>query len=162
RPMFEGPSDAGKPAAMVRLARGPGGRPAAPRLVCFASCMALAGVHQYARFASAFRDVRDVSALAVPRFASGESLAASVDGLVRAQAEQVLEASGGRPFVLLGSSAGGWLAHAAARHLESAGTGPAAVVLLDTYLPGSSFVANFGFSLIHGMLERDGMFVDMN
>ncbi|MFC5184934.1 type I polyketide synthase [Actinomadura harenae] len=161
RPMFDDPDAADRPAALVRLSNAPDGGGGA-RLYCFASCMALAGVHQYARFAAGFRDARAVSALAVPGFAAGESLAGTVDALVDAQVRQVLDDADGAPFAVLGSSAGGWLAHAAAQHLEAAGRPAAAVVLLDTYLPGSGFVANFGFSLIHGMLERDGMFVDMN
>jgi pimeloyl-ACP methyl ester carboxylesterase len=41
--------------------------------------------------------------------------------------------AGADPFVLLGHSAGGMLAHAIAERLEDEGNGPAGVVLLDTY-----------------------------
>jgi hypothetical protein len=51
-----------------------------------------------------------------------------------AQAEAILDGEHPDEFALVGCSSGGWLAHAVAGHLESAGVMPAAVVLLDTYL----------------------------
>ncbi|MFE0060362.1 type I polyketide synthase [Streptomyces sp. NPDC059003] len=142
----------------VRLAKGP--RPV--RLVCLSSYVALAGVHQYARFASAFRDVRDVTALAVAGFAAGEPLPATEDALVGLLARMVREQVGEEPFALLGMSSGGVLAYATAARLEQEGRGPAGVVLLDTYVPGDDSLDQFGDQLLGGMFEREADFALMD
>ncbi|GAB2611000.1 hypothetical protein GCM10027168_49870 [Streptomyces capparidis] len=151
RPAF-GTGDRAAPApAPVRMSAAPGGT----ALVCFAAPVALSSAHQYARFAAALRDTHRVTALVPPGFADGEPLPASVEAVVAHQAELVRECAGGAPFVLVGHSSGGWLAHAAAAHLESAGTAPAAVVLLDTFLPGNDAVQGFGEVFVTSMLERE-------
>ncbi|HWO61313.1 MAG TPA: SDR family NAD(P)-dependent oxidoreductase [Umezawaea sp.] len=104
-----------------------------PALICFAPYIAPAGVQQYARFAAAFRDKRDVWALPAPGFAAGERLPSDVDALVRAHAEAVLRCTGGGDAVLVGYSSGGWIAHAVAAHLESVGMPPVAVAMLDSF-----------------------------
>ncbi|WP_445978210.1 thioesterase domain-containing protein [Streptomyces castrisilvae] len=142
----------------VRLAKG-----AEPvRLVCFSSQVALAGVHQYARFASAFRDVRDVTALAVPGFATGEALPATEDALIGLLARMVREQVGDAPFALLGSSSGGVLAYATAARLEREGRAPAGVVLVDTYVPGDDSLGQFEDQLLGGMFEREAGFARMD
>ncbi|MEU4377026.1 type I polyketide synthase [Pseudonocardia alni] len=161
RPSFDGPADldaAGRPVVPVRLARGSAVRP----VLCFSSCLAVAGIHQYARFAGAFRGRRDVAALAVPGFGRDELLPTGIGAVVAAQAEAVRRSAGDTAPVLLGSSAGGWFAHAVARHLESAGEPPAGVVLVDTYTPQSDLMDRFGLSLMDGMVEREGTFVTMD
>jgi len=72
-------------------------------------------------------------------------------------AEAIAGAIGDEPVVLLGHSAGGLLAHALAGHLERAGTGPHAVVLLDTVLPGAS-PEPFFERLCTGLFERESAF----
>ncbi|GLW18798.1 hypothetical protein Stsp01_55410 [Streptomyces sp. NBRC 13847] len=164
RPTFEAPQDAGAQCTPVRLARG-GDSPAAPEpaLICFSSYVALAGVHQYARFASAHRGTRDVWALPTPGFGRAEHLPASFDAVVRLQAEAVLRCADGGPFVLLGSSSGGILALAVAHHLEKAGTPPAGVALLDTYLPREdSPFTRFAGEMIGGMFARESLFAHMD
>ncbi|MFI9154903.1 type I polyketide synthase [Streptomyces sp. NPDC053367] len=158
RPRFETPDDLDRLPTPVRLSKGP----AEHHLFCFSSCLAVAGVHQYARFAASLRGRRNVSALALPGFGRGESLPETADAVVAAQARAVAEAADGAPVVLLGSSAGGWFAHAAAGHLEEMGIRPAAVVLVDTYVPQSSILTQFGLSLMDGMTEREGVFVTMD
>jgi thioesterase domain-containing protein len=74
-----------------------------------------------------------VSVIPAPGFAGQEPLPASVGALISVYAETIRGSSGGAPFVLAGHSSGGLVAHALATHLESAGTPPAAVVLIDTY-----------------------------
>ncbi|MFB6441018.1 type I polyketide synthase [Streptomyces sp. NPDC056411] len=164
RPTFDLPEDFGAALAPVRLARGgdaPG--PAAPRLICFSSYVALAGVHQYARFAAAHRGERDVWALSTPGFGRGEPLPASFDAVVRLQAAKVRECAGEEPYVLLGSSSGGILALAVAHHLEKAGTPPAGVALLDTYLPREdSPFTRFAGEMIGGMFDRESLFAHMD
>ncbi|MEV7780753.1 type I polyketide synthase, partial [Kitasatospora sp. NPDC088351] len=158
RPQFSSSADLDKPPTPIRLGRGE----APTQVFCLPSCLALAGLHQYARFASSFRGLRDVSALPLPGFVRDESLPATMDAVVQAQAAAVAEAADGAPFVLLGTSAGGWFAQAAAGRLEDLGIRPAGVVLVDTYVPKSNFVNQFGLALMDGMTEREGTFVAMD
>ncbi|GAA4016809.1 hypothetical protein GCM10022247_44980 [Allokutzneria multivorans] len=161
RPSFTGSDDLDKLQQMpkpVLLSRGE----AEKKIYCFSSCLAVAGIHQYARFAASFRGQRNVSALAVPGFNRGESLPVDIAAVIQAQAEAVRRDADGAPIVLLGSSAGGWFAHAAAGYLESVGERPAGVVLVDTYTPKSNLINQFGLSLMDGMVEREGVFVTMD
>jgi acyl transferase domain-containing protein/thioesterase domain-containing protein/acyl carrier protein len=137
----------------VRLSHGP----QKPALVCFAAPVALSSAHQYARFATAFHDVRDVSVLVPTGFADGEALPGSVEAAVAAQADAALELADGGPVVLVGHSSGGWLAHAAAARLEAHGVQPAGVVLLDTYLPGNDVVDGFASVFMDSMFDREGL-----
>ncbi|MFK4067215.1 type I polyketide synthase [Streptomyces sp. NPDC029674] len=127
----------------------------APQLVCFGSVVALGGAHQYARFAARFRDRYGVSALAAPGFLPGEPVPAEMSALLDFQARTLREELGERPLVLLGSSSGGTLAHGVAARLEELGAGPAAVVLLDTYLSDNEGMTQFNDVLIGGMFARE-------
>ncbi|QKV91024.1 SDR family NAD(P)-dependent oxidoreductase [Streptomyces sp. NA02950] len=158
RPRFTSTAELERLPTPVRLSKGP----AEEHLFCFSSCLAVAGIHQYARFAASLRGRRNVSALALPGFGRGEALPETAGAVVAAQAEAVAQAADGAPIVLLGSSAGGWFAQAAAGHLERMGLSPAAVVLVDTYVPKSSILNQFGLSLMDGMTEREGVFVTMD
>ncbi|RYJ21850.1 polyketide synthase type I [Streptomyces sp. L-9-10] len=131
REVFEDAAVLGSPPSAVTLATGGSGT----RLICFPALSALSGPHEYARFGPAFQDRRPVSVLPNPGFLPREPLPATLDALVAAQAAAVRACAGDEPFVLLGHSAGGWVAHAVAGELESAGLIPSAVVLIDTY-PG--------------------------
>ncbi|MEU9387243.1 thioesterase domain-containing protein, partial [Streptomyces sp. NPDC048279] len=113
----------------VRLARN--GK--APAIVCFPSLGAISGPHEYLRFASAMRGIREVSVLPHPGYRTNEPLPRTRQALVRAQTEALLEFTSPAPAVLLGRSSGGWIAHAVAEELERLGTPAAAVVLLDTF-----------------------------
>ncbi|MFD5084960.1 type I polyketide synthase [Kitasatospora sp. NPDC058406] len=125
------------------------------QLVCFGSIVALGGAHQYARFGTHFRGHHGVSALDAPGFTPGEPLPEEFSALIDFQARTVHEGAGGRPLVLVGSSSGGTLAHAAAVRLEQLGTPAAAVVLLDTYLSGDRAMTQFNDVLISGMFARE-------
>ncbi|WP_327682127.1 SDR family NAD(P)-dependent oxidoreductase [Kitasatospora sp. NBC_00458] len=151
RPAFERSADMEKAPNPVRLARGP----KEPRLICFTAPVAVSGAQQYARFASNFRDVQDVYVVPTPGFGRGERVPAFAEATIRVQAEIVKECAGGEPFVLLGHSSGGWLAHAAATYLESAGIRSEGVVLLDTYAPGSKIVDRYHSTFMNGMLQRE-------
>nr|WP_052707690.1 type I polyketide synthase [Streptomyces rubellomurinus] len=133
RDTFDAPPGSGERPAPVRLAQGP----AAPRIFCFPSFATRSGAQQYARLAAEVRGRHELWALPAPGFTAGERLPADLDALVRLHAEDVELLAGGAPFVLLGHSAGGWIAHAVAERLEKQGTAPAALVLLDSYRPGS-------------------------
>ncbi|SDM49627.1 type I polyketide synthase [Allokutzneria albata] len=158
RPRFDGAADLGELPMPVLLARGP----RAPKLYCFSSCIATAGIHQCARFATNFRGIRDVGALALPGFENGERVPSTMAAVIEAQAEAVRRDADGAPVVLLGASAGGWFAHAAAAQLESTGEEVAGVVLVDTYTPQSNVLKHFGLPLMDAMSQREGVFVTMD
>ncbi|WTG87164.1 SDR family NAD(P)-dependent oxidoreductase [Kitasatospora sp. NBC_01560] len=129
RPTFEATAELEDLPWAATLAEGP----RKPRLICVSAPTANAGIHQYARLAAHFRGDRDVSALPLVGFATGERLPATPEAAVRVIAESALRASEGHPFVLVGHSSGGSFAYAAAGLLESTwGIRPAGVVLLDT------------------------------
>lgn len=140
-------------AVITPLSRGEG-----PALYCFNSCMATAGTHSYARFAAALGGRREVNVVALPGFADGERLPAVMAAAVAAQVAAVRAHAGGRPLVLLGTSAGGWFAHAAAVELERQGVGVAGSALIDCYLPTSNFLDSFGLNLVGAMTEREESF----
>ncbi|MFH8983012.1 type I polyketide synthase [Streptomyces varsoviensis] len=127
----------------------------APVVVCFGSVVALGGAHQYARFAAALGDRFAVSALSAPGFVPGEALPADMDALLEFQALTIRRHHPHSPLVLVGSSSGGTLAHGAAAALERLGAGPAAVVLLDTYLSDNTGITQFNDVLLGGMFARE-------
>jgi acyl transferase domain-containing protein/thioesterase domain-containing protein len=116
----------------VRLARGP----ERPALICFPSFATPSGAQQYAKLAAGERGVRDVWVLPAPGFAFGEPLPDTPATLATLHAVDALRCADGQPFALVGHSAGGWIAHAVAEHLQERGEPAAAVVLLDSYVPG--------------------------
>ncbi|MDX3696453.1 alpha/beta fold hydrolase [Streptomyces europaeiscabiei] len=135
--------------APVRLTRGGAG----PALVCFPSFAGKSGAHQYARLATGARGERDVWVLPAPGFVAGEPLPADLDALVRLHADDVERCTDGAPFALLGHSAGGWLANAVAAELVRRGPRPAALVLLDSYTPGSPVLPHIGEYIGRRMVE---------
>ncbi|MFJ8439955.1 type I polyketide synthase [Kitasatospora griseola] len=154
RPSFHSGSDhaaAGTGPRLLRLNE----RADAPVLVCFGSIVALGGAHQYARFASRFRDRYAVAALDAPGFTPEEELPADMSALLDFQATTLLRELPGRTLVLAGSSSGGTLAHGVAAVLEQRGAGPAAVVLLDTYLSDNQGITQFNDVLLGGMFARE-------
>ncbi|HWO18950.1 MAG TPA: SDR family NAD(P)-dependent oxidoreductase [Kofleriaceae bacterium] len=106
-----------------------------PPLLCLPPAPPISILAGYATFASTFTGRRSVWALARPGYGPGESLPGDIAELVAIHAEHVKEIAAGGSFVLLGLSSAGWTAHALTSHLESIGVPPAALVLIDTYLP---------------------------
>ncbi|WP_394831509.1 SDR family NAD(P)-dependent oxidoreductase [Pendulispora rubella] len=102
-------------------------------VLCIPTIAPPTGSFQYARFAPAMPE-RDVWVLPNPGFTQGETLPTDRATVVRTHAENIVRCAGGAPFVLVGYSSGGWVAHAVAAHLESIGVVPRGLVLLDTYL----------------------------
>ncbi|WP_329492810.1 type I polyketide synthase [Kitasatospora herbaricolor] len=154
RPAFHSGADLAAAGAGPRLLR-LNERADAPVLVCFGSIVALGGAHQYARFASRFRDRYAVAALDAPGFTPEEELPADMAALLDFQATTLLRELPGRTLVLAGSSSGGTLAHGVAAALERRGAGPAAVVLLDTYLSDNQGITQFNDVLLSGMFARE-------
>ncbi len=150
RPAFDGETRRGTEILPVPLADGP----AEPRLICLSSPYVPGGAHTYAHFASTLRQVRSASFLPTPGYGDGETVPATLDALMGIQADAVRRCASGAPFALVGYSAGGWLAHLMAEHLERAGTPPSAVVLIDTYLDGEEALRRIMPSLGAGILER--------
>ncbi|GAA0298107.1 hypothetical protein GCM10010302_40960 [Streptomyces polychromogenes] len=111
-------------------------REGAARLFAFPSLDAASGPHEYPALARALAGRRGLTVLAHPGFPGEAAAPRARQALVRARAEDVVEAAdaaGQRRPVLLGHSSGGWIAHAVARELIEIGREAAAVVLLDTY-----------------------------
>ncbi|MEV0623491.1 type I polyketide synthase [Nonomuraea sp. NPDC050404] len=134
--------------------------PRRPRLFCLNSPMAFGGPHQFAPLAAQFRDVRDLSVLPISGFVREESLPASLDALVHGLARMVTggDEAAAEPYALVGYSAGGVFAHALAGVLAEAGQGPAAVILLDTHVPGVGESSDVWSSIVGGLLEREAVF----
>ncbi|MGC7096268.1 SDR family NAD(P)-dependent oxidoreductase [Amycolatopsis lurida] len=113
--------------APVTLARGD----RAPALICLPSFSP--GPGEYTRFAALFDGEREVHVLTHPGFGQGTSVPADREALVRLHADTVLDLVADRPFVLVGRSTGGSVAHAVATELEREDTAVAGVILIDTY-----------------------------
>ncbi|WP_189868137.1 type I polyketide synthase, partial [Streptomyces noursei] len=154
RPAFHTPSDVDRIPEPVRLSTGQ----ASPGLICFPSVGALSSPRQYARFAAALRGLRDVTAFPAPGFAEGERLPASAEAVVEVLAEAVQRQAGDGPFVLVGHSSGGWLAHAVTERLEKQGTPPFTVALLDTYLSYDSAIPRLQATMTRRMIAQEETF----
>jgi acyl transferase domain-containing protein/NADPH:quinone reductase-like Zn-dependent oxidoreductase/thioesterase domain-containing protein/short-subunit dehydrogenase/acyl carrier protein len=146
RPVFASASELAQPPRPVPIARGS----EAPGIVCFPSFAG--GAQDYARFAHAFRGLRDVSVVPSPGFAAGEQLAATADAMAAAHAESIRNSGNGAPLVLAGHSSGGLIAYAVATRLESVGLTPAAVVLIDTYSPDRREMSQEYWSMLPGVV----------
>ncbi|MGW1408344.1 type I polyketide synthase [Streptomyces sp. NPDC002403] len=154
RPVFDRPGAPGATHEPVMLAAGGTG----PRLVCFPALSALSGPQEYARLGAGLRGLRPVSAVRHPGFEPQEALPGTLDALVTAEAAAVRTAAAEGPLVLLGRSAGGWVAHAVAERLESEGADPVAVVLVDTYPPGHGDQEQALSAMTSDMLRRAAKF----
>ncbi|MDT0447347.1 type I polyketide synthase [Streptomyces johnsoniae] len=128
RPSFVSSAELSSEPRLVPLSEGA----AEPMLLCFPSYAWQQSPYYYGPFGAGFGNGRRVQVLGLPGFSDGEPLPASVDALADALAEAAVRAAAGRPFALAGHSAGGLIAGVVAARLESAGTGPRALVLLDT------------------------------
>ncbi|MDX3525597.1 beta-ketoacyl synthase N-terminal-like domain-containing protein [Streptomyces sp. ID05-39B] len=156
RRTFTDPADPAVRRAPVWFGR----RTARRTVVCLPSFSAIAGTHVYVRFADGFSDAWRAAALVHPGFLPGEPLPDSVRVLAETHARTITETVGEVPLLLVGRSAGGWLAHEVAAALERGGRTPHGVVLLDTPASGGD---PRGYSLmVGGMLERDSRLVSID
>ncbi|MFG2142560.1 SDR family NAD(P)-dependent oxidoreductase [Streptomyces sp. NPDC048650] len=106
-----------------------------PLIIGCAGTSVASGPHEFLPLARVLDGQCHLAALPQPGFETGEKLPGSLDVLLGTQAAALARHAAGRPFVLLGHSAGGNLAHALTRYLEARGTGPVALVLIDVYTP---------------------------
>ncbi|WP_394831087.1 SDR family NAD(P)-dependent oxidoreductase [Pendulispora rubella] len=125
-----------------------------PRLFCFPAFGIPSGPLQFLKFASNFKNRRDVCVLPHTGYRPGQALPASLDDFVAAHAKAVLKRAGNTPFALAGVSAGGYVAHMVAAYLERLGRKPAGVVLLDAYGRESIGNERLHFHLNAGWLDH--------
>ncbi|UED87991.1 SDR family NAD(P)-dependent oxidoreductase [Streptomyces profundus] len=133
-----------------------------PRIICLSAFVALGGAHQFVRFASFLGDEYDVAALDVPGFQHGEPLAADEEALADVYGDMIGELVGDDPFVLLGSSSGGVLAHLTGERMSRRGVAPAGVVVIDGYPMTSPHINRVQDQLLKGMFEREERFVTLD
>ncbi|MFF8956545.1 alpha/beta fold hydrolase [Streptomyces sp. NPDC014894] len=152
RPSFTAGEAADHVLPTVRMATGDGSR---AMLVCLPAITATAGPIQYAMMAQHFEGGRDVLSMVNPGYAEGELVADTFDALVEAHLVRLRETVGDRPFVLLGHSMGGLVAHALAMRAEEAGPAPDAVVLLDTFQATHQFSEKTTLAMNEGLDSRE-------
>ena len=138
----------------LRLGTGP----ARTKVLCFPSLSAISGPHEYARLGNTLRTERDVFVFPAPGFADGDPLPDGIDTFIGMQVEAALKVIGDDPFVIVGRSMGGCVAHAVAAGLEDRGASPAGLVLIDTYPiegPKDEDIRGWWLAaMIQGMLDR--------
>ncbi|MFE7133196.1 thioesterase domain-containing protein, partial [Streptomyces sp. NPDC057638] len=123
-------ADGGLTTTVTRLAEGPGG----PRLICLPSISTWEPVLNFSALARHFQGERDVDVIVPPGYETDEPLAASWEALVDVLADATVDRAGDTPYLLVGYSSGGALAHSVAAALQADGRhGPRGVVLIDTY-----------------------------
>ncbi|MER6831801.1 type I polyketide synthase, partial [Streptosporangium sp. NPDC000563] len=127
-------------------------------LVCFPAVSAISGPHEYARFGHAMRGERDVHVVPSPGYAPDDLLPDSEETFIRMHADTVEKLVGDGPFVILGRSMGGCIAHSVAAELESRGTPAAGLVLIDSYPIESPTLEGMRdwwlAAMLTGMVER--------
>jgi acyl transferase domain-containing protein/thioesterase domain-containing protein/acyl carrier protein len=122
--------------ALPPIRRSPGrsgsGRPTVVYFPAYHPSLASDG-GDFPRFHRAFQDDLAVQEFPHPGIGAGAAVPQDRAALARTQAESVLRHVGNGPFVVVGRSAGGNVAHLVAHRLETMGRAPAGLVLLDTY-----------------------------
>jgi acyl carrier protein/pimeloyl-ACP methyl ester carboxylesterase len=126
-----------------------------PTLICIPSFAVGAGPHQFVQLARALEGRRAVTALSLPGFRRGALLPGSWSLAVDVLAKSVLEIAAENPFVLVGYSSGGALAHSLTAKLESERAAPAGLVTIDLPLPSENSAGEIFSSLMGRLLEMD-------
>ena len=104
-----------------------------PILFCIPSLVASGGPHEFARFAKAMQNGREVVVVPAPGFRADELLPSRLEAVAGAQATAIARHAAGRSVAIVGFSTGGLLAHAVAGACARDGVTPTAVVLIDSY-----------------------------
>lgn len=126
------------------------------KLICFDSIAPIRAGLEYAGLAGGLSGLYDVLAVGQPGFRGDEAVPLTVGELVVHQTANALEIADGGPFVLVGHSSGGWVAHAVTRRLEVLGTPPAGLVLSDTYFLAPDVLTSLT-ARIESLLEERGI-----
>ncbi|MGW0593037.1 SDR family NAD(P)-dependent oxidoreductase [Streptosporangium sp. NPDC002607] len=126
RPSFDDLSAVARPLPSTSLSQGP----VQPALVCLSS-----GESEYLKFARALEGIRDVSAITLPGFSSGD-LPANVAVMAESVIRALPESLHGKPVVLVGNSLTCLPVCATALALEQLNSPLAGVVLIDP--PGNA------------------------
>jgi acyl transferase domain-containing protein/acyl-CoA synthetase (AMP-forming)/AMP-acid ligase II/thioesterase domain-containing protein/acyl carrier protein len=130
------PAAQGREHALPPIRRSPGssgsGRPTVVYFPAYHPSLASDG-GDFPRFHSVFQDGLDVLEFPHPGIGAGAAVPQDRAALAHTQAENVLRHVEDGPFVVVGRSAGGNVAHLVAHQLESMGRAPTGLVLLDTY-----------------------------
>ncbi|MCX4758904.1 type I polyketide synthase [Kitasatospora purpeofusca] len=139
----------------IRLATGDGEL----AVVAFPALSAISGPHEYARLGHAFEGERDVFVVPSPGWDPSDLLPDDLDTYLAMQTETVLELlDDDRPFVVVGRSMGGCVAHAVTERLEARGRSVAGLVLVDSYPIDSAAREGMGewwlHSMLGGMIDR--------
>nr|AAC38064.1 PKS module 4 [Streptomyces hygroscopicus] len=113
----------------VTLATGP----RRPRVVCVPAVTPAATPHEYDALGRRLDGVLASAVLPYPGFGAGQAMPEDRRTLVGMHARSVLDHVGDEPYVLVGRSLGGTVAHAVTSELERLGRGPRGLVLIDTY-----------------------------
>jgi len=108
-----------------------------PELICFPSFAAIAGTFQYLRLAKEFAGSHKVTVYPNPGYDHDEAVPLDLETFINAQAQAIMTHASDHPFVLLGHSAGGMIAHAVATQLTEAGRLPIGCILIDAPQPGA-------------------------
>ncbi|WP_433598098.1 alpha/beta fold hydrolase [Nocardia sp. CA-135953] len=155
RPTFDTADPAATVAAAPVLSRGS----AEPVLVCISAPIITGGVHQYTRIAKQLDGRITVIGVQLPGFAPGQALPATPTAAIGHLADVVDRIAGRRPFVLLGYSSGGVLAHAVAEYLaRQRPRDLRGLVLLDSFKPDADGWGAPMEPLFAGMLaDGDGL-----
>ncbi|MEU4804933.1 type I polyketide synthase [Actinosynnema sp. NPDC023587] len=158
RPSFTSAADLAGGEHVVRLASGGD----LPKLVCVPSFVVGSGPHQFMRFADRFDGSRDVFACSLPGFRGTDLAPATWDAAIEVLADSIRRTVGDDPFVLVGYSIGGVVAHSLAARFEQAGTAPAGVVMIDTPTPEGEETGRVFTTVMTEILDRrhEGIAVD--
>ena len=134
-----------------------------PRLICLPSFVAGSGPHQFVHLARALGGDRSVIAIDLPGSHVEERAPATWEATIDALSAAVTAAAADEPYVLVGYSSGGALAHAIAERCEAQveAADPAGLVVIDTYAPGDEPGAVFG-SVIGELLDRPHDFLEID
>ncbi|GAB1820559.1 SDR family NAD(P)-dependent oxidoreductase [Herbidospora sp. RD11066] len=138
----------------IRLAEGP----APVVVICFPAVSAISGPHEYARFGQGLKGLRDVHVLPSPGYDPDHLLPDTEETYIRMHADTVAGIVGNRPYVIVGRSMGGAVAHSVAEELENRGLPASGLVLIDSYpidSPAQEAYRDWWLkAMLTGMLER--------
>ncbi|MFC4376036.1 thioesterase domain-containing protein [Nocardia halotolerans] len=126
-----------------------------PVLICLPSFVAGSGAHQFARLATCFVRRPQASALVLPGFEAAGAIPARWDAAIAVLAAATRSAAADNPFVLVGYSVGGILAHAVAQLLAEFGRPATGIVMVDTVNPEPADRESAFAWALGGVLDRD-------